>query len=79
MDAGSKMVGFSASFNTGKLLLESFAAVAQPCNDVGKKLSDCRENQRVRRNRKKCHRKARFNNRVQNKKEEATTIYTGQD
>lgn len=35
VDSVSKMVGFSASFNTGKLILEIFAAVAKQCQSCG--------------------------------------------
>lgn len=64
MDAGSEMVGFSALFNTGKLILEILAAVAQLRNDMVKQLSDRRANRGDRRNKKKRYRQARFNNHV---------------
>lgn len=59
IDAGSKHVGVSASFEKKEL----FAAQVELRNDVTKLLSTRRELRRTRRNRKTRYRKARFDNR----------------
>ena len=63
VDAGSKTVGLSASTETEEL----FAAEVIPRNDIVEKMSTRREFRRARRNRKKRHRKPRFQNRIRNK------------
>lgn len=63
VDAGSKTIGLSASTKQKEL----FAGEVKPRNDMVKKLSARREFRKARRNRKRRHRQARFNNRVHGK------------
>ena len=64
VDAGSKIVGLSATTETKEL----YASNVELRNDVVKLLSDRKELRRNRRSRKRRYRKARFNNRVKSKK-----------
>ena len=64
VDAGSKIVGLSATTETKEL----YASNVELRNDIVKLLSDRRALRRSRRNRKRRYRKARFDNRIKSKK-----------
>lgn len=64
VDAGSKIVGLSATTESKEL----YASNVELRNDIVKLLSDRRALRSSRRNRKRRHRQARFNNRVNSKK-----------
>lgn len=64
VDAGSKIVGLSATTETKEL----YASNVELRNDIVKLLSDRRALRSSRRSRKRRYRKARFNNRVKSKK-----------
>lgn len=64
VDAGSKIVGLSATTETKEL----YASNVEPRNDIVKLLSDRRVLRSSRRNRKRRYRQARFNNRAKSKK-----------
>ena len=64
VDAGSKIVGLSATTETKEL----YASNVELRNDIVKLLSDRRALRSSRRNRKRRYRQARFNNRIRSKK-----------
>ena len=64
VDAGSKMVGLSATTETKEL----YASEVQLRNDIVELLSTRKESRRARRNRKTRYRKPRFDNRVKSKR-----------
>ena len=65
VDAGSKVIGLSATTNTKEL----FASNITIRNDIVNLLSTRRQNRRTRRSHKTRYRKPRFNNRVSSKKQ----------
>ena len=65
VDAGSKVIGLSATNNTKEL----FASNITIRNDIVNLLSTRRQNRRTRRSHKTRYRKPRFNNRVSSKKQ----------
>ena len=65
VDAGSKFIGLSATVEDKEL----YAGEVELRNDIVDLISTRKQNRRSRRNNKTRYRKARFNNRISNKKE----------
>ena len=65
VDAGSKFIGLSATVENKEL----YAGEIELRNDIVDLISTRKQNRRSRRNNKTRYRKARFNNRISNKKE----------
>ena len=65
VDAGSKFIGLSATIEDKEL----YAGEVELRNDIVGLISTRKQNRRSRRNNKTRYRKARFNNRISNKKE----------
>ena len=65
VDAGSKFIGLSATVENKEL----YAGEVELRNDIVNLISTRKQNRRSRRNNKTRYRKARFNNRISNKKE----------